>query len=221
MQIYVTHNLIIKNDFSVTIHWFMPTKTYPSTLICWTSTHEYCSISVIKMVALCSSPNWVCIDFVISFIFFFFFWSQFLFENESKWICLLNIWKWCWSLFKKWIYQLTGNVGPTTEFNDASLLDDIWMQVLLSDPITQMNGISFITDCTGLNSSILKWLVPKNCKVGAAKLESLPIKDWTIHVVNMGPIFKMCIFLIKPFLRKATIARVSLKITFDQDNFVF
>lgn len=73
-----------------------------------------------------------------------------------------------------------------------------------------MNGISFITDCTGLNSSILKWLVPKNCKVGAAKLESLPIKDWTIHVVNMGPIFKMCIFLIKPFLRKATIARVSV-----------
>lgn len=83
------------------------------------------------------------------------------------------------------------------------------MQVLLSDPMTQMHGISIIADCTGLSSSILKWLIPKNCKVGAAKLESLPIKEWTIHVVNMGPILKACIFLIKPFLRKATIARVN------------
>lgn len=101
-----------------------------------------------------------------------------------------------------------GNVEATTEFNDASLIDDIWMQVLLSDPMTQTNGISIIADCTGLSSAILKWLIPKNCRVGAAKLESLPIKEWTIHVVNMGPIFKACIFLIKPFLRKTTIARV-------------
>lgn len=103
---------------------------------------------------------------------------------------------------------MTGNIGPSTEFTDASLLDDILMQILLSDPLTQQNGISAIADCKGLNSSILKWLIPRNCKVGAAKLESLPVKDWTIHVVNMGPILKACIMLIKPFLRKATIARV-------------
>lgn len=104
---------------------------------------------------------------------------------------------------------ITGNVGPNTDFTDASVLDDIFMQILLSDPLTQMNGISVICDCKGLNSSILKWLIPRNCRVGAAKLESLPIKDWTIHVVNMGLIFRTCIMLIKPFLRKATIAKVS------------
>lgn len=89
------------------------------------------------------------------------------------------------------------------------MLDDIWMQVLLSDPLTQMNGLSVITDCTGLSSTVLKWLIPRNCKVGAAKLESLPVKQWTIHVVNMGPILKACIMLIKPFLRKTTIEKVN------------
>lgn len=105
-------------------------------------------------------------------------------------------------------FFITGNIGPSTDFTDASLIDDILMQILLSDPLTQQNGITAIADCKGLSSSILKWLIPRNCKVGAAKLESLPVKDWTIHVVNMGPILKACIMLIKPFLRKATIARV-------------
>lgn len=88
------------------------------------------------------------------------------------------------------------------------MVDDIFMQILLSDPLTQINGLSVIADCTGMSSSILKWLIPKNCRVGAAKLESLPVKQWTIHVVNMGPILKACIMLIKPFLRKATIEKV-------------
>lgn len=88
------------------------------------------------------------------------------------------------------------------------------MQVLLNDPLTQINGITVIADCTGLTSAILKWLIPKNCRVGATKLESLPLKKWTIHVVNMGPIFKTCIMFIKPFLRKATLANV-------RDNFTY
>lgn len=114
---------------------------------------------------------------------------------------------------------MAGNIGPNTEFTDASLLDDILMQILLSDPLTQQNGISAIADCKGLSSSILKWLIPRNCKVGAAKLESLPVKEWVIHVVNMGPILKACIMLIKPFLRKATIARVSKKNYSSTTNF--
>lgn len=104
---------------------------------------------------------------------------------------------------------LLGNVSPNTQFVEASMLDDMWMQVLLSDPLTQMNGLSVIADCTSLSSTVLKWLIPRNCKVGAAKLESLPVKQWTIHVVNMGPIMKACVMLIKPFLRKATIEKVN------------
>lgn len=104
---------------------------------------------------------------------------------------------------------LPGNIAPTTQYTDAAILDDIFVEVLLSDPLTQINGISIIADCKGLSSSILKWLVPKNCKVGASKLESFPVKDWTIHLVNMGPILKACIMLVKPFLRKHTIAKVS------------
>lgn len=103
-----------------------------------------------------------------------------------------------------------GNIGPNMDFMDASLLDDMWMQVLLSDPITQKNGLSVIADCKGLSSAILKWLVPKNCTVGATKLESLPVKEWTIHIVNMGLILKACVMIIKPFLRKATVEKVTI-----------
>lgn len=101
------------------------------------------------------------------------------------------------------------NMGTTTGFNDASIIDDIWMEVLLSDPLTQINGLTVIADCKGMSSAILKWLIPKNCKVGAAKLEALPVKNWTVHVVNMGPIMRACVMIIKPFLKKSTVARVS------------
>lgn len=107
------------------------------------------------------------------------------------------------------MFEITANIGPTTQFTDAAVLDDIWMEVLLSNPQTQINGISIIADCKNLSSSILKWLIPKNCKVGASKLESFPIKEWTIHVVNMGSILKVCIMLIKPFLKKLTVAKVN------------
>lgn len=88
-------------------------------------------------------------------------------------------------------------------------MDDIWAEIMLCDPLTQINGISIIADCKNLNSSILKWIIPKNCKVGAAKLEAFPVKEWTIHLVNMGSILKMCTMLIKPFLKKSTVAKVS------------
>lgn len=96
------------------------------------------------------------------------------------------------------------------QYTDAAIIDDLWIELLLSDPTTQKNGISIITDCKGMSTMILKWLSPKNCKVGAAKLEMFPVKDWTIHLVNMGPIFKACVMLVKPFLRKQTLARVNI-----------
>lgn len=95
------------------------------------------------------------------------------------------------------------------QFFDAAVIDDLWIELLLSDPTTQVNGISVIADCKGLSSMILKWLNPRNCKVGAAKLDTFPVKDWTIHLVNMGPIFRACVMLVKPFLRKQTLSRVN------------
>lgn len=100
-------------------------------------------------------------------------------------------------------------MGTTTGFTDASIIDDIWMEVLLSEPLTQINGLTVIADCKGLSSAILKWLIPKNCKVGAARLEALPVKNWTVHVVNMGPIMRACVMIIKPFLKKSTIEKVN------------
>lgn len=138
------------------------------------------------------------------------------------------LWNWLffWSNFQfnflslLFLRNILGNVASNTQFCDASLIDDIWMQVLLNDPLTQINGITVIADCTGLTSAILKWLIPKNCRVGATKLESLPLKKWTIHVVNMGAIFKTCIMFIKPFLRKATLANVRNSCTYFANDFL-
>lgn len=91
---------------------------------------------------------------------------------------------------------------------DSAILDDIWIESLLSEPRVQINGLMIIGDCKGVSSAILKWLIPKNCKMGAAKLETFPLKNWTIHLVNMGLILKTCIMIVKPFLKKSTIERV-------------
>lgn len=95
------------------------------------------------------------------------------------------------------------------QFNDAAIIDDLWMEVISSMPITQMNGLSVVVDCKGLGSFIFKWLIPKNCKVSSSKMDVFPIRDWTIHLVNMGPILKTCVALVKPFLSKTAVAKVS------------
>lgn len=119
-----------------------------------------------------------------------------------------RVWNRKWN-FIVFVFKI-GNIGPPMQFTDSAILDDIYLEILLSDPLTQINGITIIADCKGLKSSILKWLVPKNNKIGASKLESFPVKEWTIHMINMGPILKACIMLVKPFLRKQTIERVSV-----------
>lgn len=95
------------------------------------------------------------------------------------------------------------------QFNDAVIIDDMWMEVALSNPITQMNGIAIVVDCKGLGSSILKWLIPKNCQLSSTKMDSFSVREWTMHFVNMGPILKACVALVKPFLSKTTLAKVS------------
>lgn len=99
-------------------------------------------------------------------------------------------------------------MSPGMLYTDSAILDDIWVELLLSEPRTQINGLTIVADCKGMNSAIFKWLIPKNCKMGAAKLESFPVKNWTIHLVNMGLILKTCIMIVKPFLKKSTLERV-------------
>lgn len=39
---------------------------------------------------------------------------------------------------------------PPCPFNDTVILDEIWMDVLLSQPVTQINGLTIIGDCSGV-----------------------------------------------------------------------
>lgn len=95
------------------------------------------------------------------------------------------------------------------QFTDASVINDMWMEVALSNPITQMDGIAIVVDCKGVRSSILKWLLPKNCQISSMKIDLFPMREWTMHFVNMGPILNTCVALVKPFVSKTNLAKVS------------
>lgn len=98
---------------------------------------------------------------------------------------------------------------PPCPFNETVILDEIWMDILLSRSATQIKGLTIIGDCNGVNASILKWFTITNMKISAAKMGLMPLKNWTVHLVNMGPIISTCTSLVKPFLKKEVKERVS------------
>lgn len=105
------------------------------------------------------------------------------------------------------------------QFNDAAVIDDMWAEVILSNPITQMNGISLVIDCKDIGPSFLKWLTPKNCSVISAKFGVLPTEEWTVHLVNTGTLIKICFTFFKPFLSETTLAKVCEQVITSHKNF--
>lgn len=98
---------------------------------------------------------------------------------------------------------------PPCTYAEINTLDDIWFEIMLSVPYIQINGLTMIGDCSGVNSSVLKWFTVKNLKFSSARMGSIPLRNWTIHLINMGPIISTCIAIAKPFLKKEVKERVS------------
>lgn len=103
---------------------------------------------------------------------------------------------------------------PPCTYAEINTLDDIWFEIMLSVPDIQINGLTMIGDCSGVNSSVLKWFTVKNLKYSSARMGSIPLRNWTIHLINMGPIISTCITIAKPFLKKEVKERVSKSLHF-------
>lgn len=100
------------------------------------------------------------------------------------------------------VYKL-GNTTPTLNPEICSQLDDMWLECMLREPETQINGISVIMDCKNIPVSILtKWMKPSNIKVGTGKADLLAVKNMDIHIVNTSPTFDACLTLVQPFLSR-------------------
>lgn len=99
---------------------------------------------------------------------------------------------------------------PPCTYDQANVLDDIWFDMILSRPSVQINGITIIADCFGVNAAVLKWFTIRNMKYSGARMGLTPVRNWTVHVINMGPIISTCISLIKPFLKREVNERVSV-----------
>lgn len=96
-----------------------------------------------------------------------------------------------------------GNTHPSLSPQVSAQLDDMWLEYMLCEPETQINGISVIMDCKDIPVTILtKWLKPSNIKVGSAKADLLAVKNFDVHIVNTSPTFDACMAIIRPFLSR-------------------
>lgn len=85
----------------------------------------------------------------------------------------------------------------------SAQLDDMWLECMLCEPETQINGISVIMDCKDIPLTILtKWLKPSYIKVGTYKADLLAVKNFDVHIVNASPIFDACMTIIQPFFSR-------------------
>lgn len=76
------------------------------------------------------------------------------------------------------------------------------MELMLDDPQTQANGMSYILDMNGYSWRLLAWLTPSNARVGNKRTDLYPLKELLVHVVNTSFLFNATIKLVWPFLNE-------------------
>ncbi|KAJ8960658.1 hypothetical protein NQ314_006050 [Rhamnusium bicolor] len=95
-----------------------------------------------------------------------------------------------------------GNVDvDTMELIDVVAVDDIWIEsILAKDPELSGKGLSVIVDIANYPWKMIRWMTPENIKLSVKKMQSLPFKDFRIHIVNKSFLIHATIKIIWPFL---------------------
>lgn len=106
------------------------------------------------------------------------------------------------------VYKLS-NVRPETRITDMAQLDDICYECMLMEHQTQLHGVVVIIDCSNIPWSMLKWCHPSLVRIGAEKSDLCPLKHLEIHYVNQSTMLNTVSQLVRPFLSKKLLAKVS------------
>lgn len=98
-----------------------------------------------------------------------------------------------------------GRIDPSkTSMSKESQLHDLFMETMLDEEDTQLNGISAIVDLKSYSWLLLRWLTPGNLCTAAKKLELQPVRKLQFHVVNTSALLNASLKLILPFLSAKT-----------------
>ncbi|XP_017771839.1 PREDICTED: clavesin-1-like [Nicrophorus vespilloides] len=93
------------------------------------------------------------------------------------------------------------NINPSkVTMKEVVNVDDLWLESIMDDPMTQCKGLSVIIDISGYSLKLFQWLTPSNIKFGLTKMDTLPVKDIVLHVVNTSFLMSATLKLIWPLL---------------------
>ncbi|XP_018569350.1 retinaldehyde-binding protein 1 [Anoplophora glabripennis] len=92
------------------------------------------------------------------------------------------------------------NANAMDLVGDVVPVDDFFIEYLLSTDPAYQHGICVIIDVSNLPWNILKWLTPGNIKVALRRMQTMPLKEYKIHVVNSSRILNIAVNIIWPFL---------------------
>lgn len=97
---------------------------------------------------------------------------------------------------------ILGNIDASKmNFLDIVAVDDIWLESILSkQPESAAKGLCVILDIKDQSWKLSKWLHPHNIRQSVKKLDSLPFKDYRVHVVNNVWWISLGIKLLWPFM---------------------
>lgn len=98
-----------------------------------------------------------------------------------------------------------GRIDPyKSSMSKQSQLHDLFLEAMLDDDETQKNGLAAIVDLKNYSWLLLRWLTPGNLCAAVKKLEALPFKNITFHVVNTSVLLNASLKLILPLLSAKT-----------------
>lgn len=98
---------------------------------------------------------------------------------------------------------------------------EVWLESIMDDPITQANGLSTIIDLNGYSWRLFKWVTPTNIKMVAKRVDTYPVKELLLHIVNTSFLLSATLKLIWPFLNDRLKNMVSFWANFNNYLFLF
>lgn len=104
------------------------------------------------------------------------------------------------------VYKLS-NTTPETTLLMAAQMDDMWYECMMTENQTQLNGMIVIIDFKDTPWCCLKWLQPKQIRIGSDKSDLLPLKGLQVHLVNQSTVMNTVTQAVRPFMSKALLEK--------------
>lgn len=83
---------------------------------------------------------------------------------------------------------------------DLLAVSDIFGEYFLQLPEVLTKGVCGIVDIKGLRWKCIKWATPHNILTGLKRLETMPLKNYRVHIINTSLIVNAFLTIIIPFL---------------------